>query len=150
MADRNPGIRVTGALLVSLSLAQLRSASLSLAQPDFTAQCINARSAGAQAIMIVMDGGSLGRIARDCGRQSFHPALWTGASVFTDSQKSNPDLDGIRAVAQTFPWMLSATPAQQAYQQALKRYDPGAPPAGTASMAWWNVVSASSHVTWTM
>jgi branched-chain amino acid transport system substrate-binding protein len=111
-------------------------AQVSLAQPDFTAQCINARSAGAQSIMIVMDGGSLARIARDCGRQSFHPALWTGASVFTDAQKSNPDLDGIRAVAQTFPWMLSATPAERAYQQAMQRYAPSSPPAGTASMGW--------------
>ena len=111
-------------------------AQVSLAQPDFTAQCLNAQRAGAQALMIVMDGGSLARIARDCGRQSYHPALWTGASVFTDAQKSNPDLEGIRAVAQTFPWMLSGTPAQRAYQAALHRYDPHGPPAGTASMAW--------------
>ena len=111
-------------------------AQVSLAQPDFTAQCLNAQRAGAQAVMIVMDGGSLARIARDCGRQGYHPSLWTGASIFTDAQKSNPDLDGIRAVAQTFPWMLSATPAQRAFQQALQRYDPSAPPAGTASMAW--------------
>jgi branched-chain amino acid transport system substrate-binding protein len=111
-------------------------AQVSLAQPDFTAQCLNAQRAGAQALMIVMDGGSLARIARDCGRQNYHPALWTGASVFTDAQKSNPDLEGIRAVAQTFPWMLSGTPAQRAYQEALHRYDPSGPPAGTASMAW--------------
>jgi branched-chain amino acid transport system substrate-binding protein len=111
-------------------------AQVSLAQPDFTAQCLNAQRAGAQALMIVMDGGSLARIARDCGRQGYRPALWTGASVFTDAQKSNPDLEGIRAVAQTFPWMLSATPAQRAYQEALQRYDPHSPPAGTASMSW--------------
>ena len=111
-------------------------AQVSLAQPDFTAQCLNAQRAGAQAVMIVMDGGSLARIARDCSRQNYHPAIWTGASVFTDAQKSNPDLQGMRAVAQTFPWMLSATPAQRAYQDALHRYDPSAPPAGTASMAW--------------
>jgi branched-chain amino acid transport system substrate-binding protein len=111
-------------------------AQVSLAQPDFTAQCINARSAGAQAVMIVMDGGSLARIARDCGRQSYHPALWTGASILTDSQKDNPDLDGVRAIAQTFPWMLSANPAERAYQDALRRYDPNGAPGGTASMGW--------------
>ena len=111
-------------------------APLSLAQPDFTAQCINARSAGAQAVMIVMDGGSMARIARDCARQSYHPALWTGASILADNQKNDPNLDGVRAIAQTFPFMLSATPAERAYQAALRRYDPAAPPAGTASMAW--------------
>jgi branched-chain amino acid transport system substrate-binding protein len=111
-------------------------AQVSLAQPDFTAQCINARSAGAQTLMIVMDGGSLTRIARDCGRQSYHPDLWTGASILADDQKDDPDLDGVRAIAQTFPFMLDTTPAEQAYHAAMQRYAPSEPPAGTASMAW--------------
>ena len=111
-------------------------AQVSLAQPDFTAQCINARSAGAQAVIVVMDGGSLARIGRDCVRQSYHPDFWTGAQVLSDEMKSNPDLDGIQATTQTFGWMLSDSPQQAAYQAAMRRYAPDQPSEGTASMGW--------------
>ena len=49
-------------------------AQASLAKPDYTAECLNARNAGAEVISVGLDGNGISRLAAACGRQGYFPA----------------------------------------------------------------------------
>jgi branched-chain amino acid transport system substrate-binding protein len=104
----------------------------SLAQPDFTAECLNAHNAGAQVILVGMDGNSLGRAASSCARQDYKPVWASVSSLIVERQKSDPNLDGMAATSPVFPWFQSNTPAAAAFHDALKTYGGAAPSAGSA------------------
>jgi branched-chain amino acid transport system substrate-binding protein len=98
--------------------------SYSIAAPDYTAECIQLRNAGAQAIYPLGDVGSIVRLAQSCGRQGYHPTWVTPSS--DDSMLKVPDFENAIAVTTNFPWfMRSGPPAIQEYVNALQRYAPG-------------------------
>ncbi len=109
------------------------SASYSLTQPDFTAQCLSAQQAGANVLYFAGDGDSLVRMARDCAAQNYKP-LYLAASIAVNAAvQSDPLLNGLISTQTNFPWTDGYTPAQAAYQQAMKTYAPNL--AGSASTA---------------
>ena len=57
----------------------------SLAQPDFTAECLAARNAGAQVLVPIMDANSVQRIARSCNSVGYKPvfSVWSPPSTGT-------------------------------------------------------------------
>lgn len=104
--------------------------AVSITQPDFTAQCLQAQGAGAQGILVVADGASVGRFATDCARQGYHPLIVNPnptASATTPNQV---------APIQAFPWMLrSGSPALTEYGQAVAAYDHN--PLGSLATIGW-------------
>jgi len=91
----------------------------SVAQPDFTAQCIGARNRGAEALVTVMDGASANRIAQACDRQGYHPLL-VNANPFADVPSY---AEGMVAVMGSFPWFVtSGSPALDEYGAAISKY----------------------------
>jgi branched-chain amino acid transport system substrate-binding protein len=112
-------------------------AQVSLAQPDFTAQCSQANSRGAQAIFVGAGGDDIIRAARDCRKiPNFKPALYGSGLAVTDALASDPNLEGLATTASVFPWMQSSTPAERDYQAAIKQYAPNLTPAGANAQAW--------------
>jgi len=112
------------------------SSSFSITQPDFTANCLDAKQSGATFIYFAGDGDSLGRMANDCAEQGYKP-LFVGDSIaITANLASNPNLSGLLAGQTDFPWVDSYTPAQATYQQAIKQYDPGLAGSATTSAEW--------------
>jgi branched-chain amino acid transport system substrate-binding protein len=112
------------------------SSSFSITQPDFTAQCLDAKQAGATFIYFAGDGDSLMRMANDCAAQGYKP-LYVGDSLaITAGLASNPNLNGLLAGQTNFPWMDSFTPAQVTYQQAVKQYDPQLAGSATTAGEW--------------
>lgn len=109
---------------------------ISLAQPDFTEQCLSANQKGAQAIFVGADGATVGRVARDCVQQGYHPGYYTSALAVTNDQASDPNLNGLTVTSAVFPWMEDSTPAEQQYQGAIRQYDPSLTPSGAAAEAW--------------
>jgi branched-chain amino acid transport system substrate-binding protein len=126
------------------------SSSFSITQPDFTAQCLDAKQAGATLIYFAGDGDSLIRMANDCAAQGYKP-LYVGDSLaITSNLASDPNLNGLLAGQTDFPWMDSYTPAQATYQQAVKQYDPGLAGSATTAGEWTAgmlAVAASSDLT---
>jgi branched-chain amino acid transport system substrate-binding protein len=112
------------------------SASFSLTQPDFTAQCLNAQQAGANLLLLGGDGNSLERLARDCSAQNYHPTYEAESIGVSASMQSDSQLNGMLASQATFPWMDAATPAQATYQAAIKQYAPGLVGSGASSAEW--------------
>jgi len=95
----------------------------SLAQPDFTAECLNARNAGVELLLMSMDTNSVGRIARSCAQQGFRPYFGFGASIIADSLKDDPNLNGhLLGDSNVFLWFQGDTPATQEFQAAAKKY----------------------------
>lgn len=114
------------------------SSPVSLTQTDFTAQCQNAKSAGAQALRVAADGSTIGRVARSCAALGYHPKLIGVNIVISPAQAA----DGfIRA--NTFlvssanaPWTRTDTPGQLEFHAALKQFAPNLTPDGNAMAAW--------------
>lgn len=109
---------------------------ISVAQPDFTEQCLNAHQKGVQAIFVGADGATGERVARDCSQQGYHPAYYNSALAMTQDQASDPNLDGLTVTTAVFPWMESSTPAEQQFQNAMRQYAPNLTPSAAAAQAW--------------
>ena len=112
------------------------SASYSLTQPDFTAQCLAAQQAGATAIYFAGDGDSLIRMARDCSAQNYKPEYLADSIAVSAAVEADPLLNGLLSTQSNFPWTDSFTPAQQTYQLAMKDYAPGLAGSATSAAEW--------------
>ena len=111
-------------------------ARVSLAQPDFTAECLSAQRAGVQVLFLAADGNSQHRVAASCARQGFRPIFATGAQGIFDDFKDDPNLsDSFISNSVTFPVFQDNTPATTEFQATLKRYGAGSQEAGV-SIGW--------------
>jgi len=108
----------------------------SLAQPDYTAECLGARNAGAQVFGLAMDGNAIGRIASACARVDFHPIYFIHHSALLVDHAKDPNLDGIVVPLPSRSWFDTGNPVVAAYQKALAAYAPGAE-AKDPSFAGW-------------
>jgi branched-chain amino acid transport system substrate-binding protein len=109
---------------------------VSLAQPSYTAECLNARSKGVNILQIAVDANSVERIGRDCAGQGFRPLYASGSLIVTSALAQDPQLDGLVASEPTFPWTFSGSPAAQEYQQSIAALAPNLATSSTTSAAW--------------
>jgi branched-chain amino acid transport system substrate-binding protein len=114
------------------------SAQVSLTQSDFTAQCQNAKNAGADMIAAGVDGSAIIRIARSCSALSYHPVFTTAASAVGASQAQDPGLEAntLGIASSVAPWSNSDNAAEAAYQTAMKTYAGGTATDGPSAIAW--------------
>jgi branched-chain amino acid transport system substrate-binding protein len=108
----------------------------SLAQPDYTAECLGARNAGAEVFGMAMDGNAIGRIASACARVDFHPIYFIHHSALLLDHAKDPNTDGIIVPLPTRSWFDSSNPVVTAYQKALSTYAPGAEPKSPSFAGW--------------
>jgi branched-chain amino acid transport system substrate-binding protein len=114
-------------------LQPVYQAEISLAQPDFTAQCLQAKSAGVQILGLVVDPATTKRIIASCSQQGFKPEyLLTYAEEAPDTPKYASDI--ISAQTQ-FPFMGLDTAEYQAFTSVWHRYYQ-ADPTPMAATAW--------------
>jgi branched-chain amino acid transport system substrate-binding protein len=111
------------------------SAQVSLAQPNFTSECLQMSSKHVQAAVIAADGNSLSRVARDCKQQGFTPRWVTFGIALVTSIASDPNLEGMVGVSNVFPWFLTSGPAS-AYGQAMATYAGNVTTSGAAADVW--------------
>jgi branched-chain amino acid transport system substrate-binding protein len=109
---------------------------VSLAQPDFTAECIQAQRHGADGVMSGVDGPSTSRFARACAQQGYRPQYTSASLAIIESIAKDPNLDGMRAVVGNFPYMADDLPAVREYQAARQRYAPTLESSPTTATVW--------------
>jgi branched-chain amino acid transport system substrate-binding protein len=109
-------------------------AKVSLAQPDFSAECLQAKSHGAQAVILYIDAAAASRLTRSCLQQSYHPQ-WLEAPL-TSAHPDDPNNEGMATPIATFPWFLDETPAQHVFQEAIRKYNPTLVKNATTSVVW--------------
>jgi branched-chain amino acid transport system substrate-binding protein len=128
---RNGGTKSAGGKL-------LYDSPVSITQPDYTAQCLNARNAGVDLLGLALDGASMTRLARSCASVGYRPLLAAAAATFNLSNAEDPDLRSFGMVSESpvAPWTAQDTPAMRAFHAAMARYAPQVPPDGEAVLAW--------------
>jgi branched-chain amino acid transport system substrate-binding protein len=99
------------------------SATASIVQPDYSAECLNARNAGAQAIWLGFDVASNIRVAQSCARQGYHPVFATTAGTVSPDMAKDPNFDGMIVVAPTMP-VAADSPALTEFRAAMAKYAP--------------------------
>jgi branched-chain amino acid transport system substrate-binding protein len=106
-------------------LESVYEAQVSLAQPDYTAEMLQAQRAGAEVIVSLVDSASVARLAQSAHRQGYNP-------IFSGTYNLNQDLiyaggkdvDGLILTSRTPPW--DSSPKMQFYRDAMDRYQPKA------------------------
>lgn len=114
------------------------SSPVSLVAPDYTAQCQNAKNAGAQVMGVAMDGASINRMLRSCDSIGFRPPVVTDSMLISAGNAQDPIMrrNGVYSVNITAPWMLEDTAGQRAYRAAMNKYAPSAPLDSGSILAW--------------
>jgi branched-chain amino acid transport system substrate-binding protein len=108
----------------------------SLAQPDFTAECLAARNSGAEVFALAMDGNAIGRIGSACARAGFKPIYLIFHGALLVEHAADPNLEGILSPLALRGWFDTSNPVVARYQKALARYEPGQTPKDSSFMGW--------------
>lgn len=109
---------------------------VSLAQPDFTAECVQAQRSGADGVMTGVDGPSIVRIARSCAQQGYKPQYMTASLAVIESIASDPNLDGLIAPQGNFPHMATDLAAEQLFQATMAKYAPSVAISPAVATVW--------------
>jgi branched-chain amino acid transport system substrate-binding protein len=109
-------------------------AKVSLAQPDFSAECLQAQSKGAQAVIVFVDAAAASRTTRSCIQQGYKPQWLT--SPLTSAHADDPNNEGMANPVAVFPWFLEQSPAQKLFHDAIRRYNPSLTVNATTSVVW--------------
>jgi branched-chain amino acid transport system substrate-binding protein len=109
---------------------------VSLAQPDYTSECLQAQSKGVQTFLIIVDANSVERFTHSCLQQGYHPQFVAISLALTQGVASDPDANGVGSGIATFPWMQNDLPAEQIYHAAIKQYDAGLEESASSSAVW--------------
>lgn len=100
------------------------SASVSAAAPNYTAQCLGAKDAGADSLFIGDSTLVALRIAGDCAQQGVHlPVVNYGLGI--TAQLATPLMDGMMGVEPVMPYFNTSSPAISTMVAALNKYAPG-------------------------
>lgn len=104
---------------------------ISLAQPDYTAEMIQAQRAGAEVVMTMVDSATLGRLAQSARRQGYNP-LFSGPwnlDIDPTIASVSKELDG-RFLGPARTPMYQTSPKLADYREAMARYQPKDPLGG--------------------
>jgi branched-chain amino acid transport system substrate-binding protein len=93
---------------------------VSIAQPDFTAECLAAKNAGAQFLLTVLDPPSISRLAQSCVRLGFRPPF--GLSTSSPTVATDPNVSVAVFGSGVFPWVLGDTPARVEYHAVFSTF----------------------------
>jgi branched-chain amino acid transport system substrate-binding protein len=108
---------------------------MSIAQPDYTAQMLAARNAGAEVVMCICDPPTQIRMARSAHRQDWHPVFSATYSMDQEQIKAGgADVERLLAAASTVPY--STSPKMKPYLDAVARFVPGGAIGGVGAAAW--------------
>ena len=112
------------------------TAQASLAQPGYTAECLQAQRAGAEAVVVALDPSGVDRFVNDCARQGYRPVYSLPSLILTNAVKGNPNLEGLVAPLTTFPFFQSGTPGTDEFQRVMRKYAGGVILTAGHAAAW--------------
>lgn len=108
-----------------IKLNIVHDAEVSLAAPDYTAEVLAARNAGAKAIISFVDNFSVVRLARSAHRQNWKPIISAQYSVHDErflKQGSKEDIEGVLIGGSQLHW---ESPKLADYRSALAKHVSG-------------------------
>jgi len=101
-------------------------AQTSLAQPDYTAEMLQAQRSGAEVLFVLLDSSAIVRVARAAHRQGYQPTLVAAFNASHDLVLTGGnDVDGLLVGGRYAPW--DSAPSLAMYRDAMAAYQPTAP-----------------------
>lgn len=117
-----------------LGLSVVYRGQVSLAQPDYTAECLQARDAGAEILAVGLDPNAMRRVGQSCARQGYRPTF--AMPSLSRGQNGDANLEGAIGVLRAAPWMAVGVPGVRAMHDAIRRYAPDLEPTVGSTMGW--------------
>jgi branched-chain amino acid transport system substrate-binding protein len=111
-------------------------ADVSIGQPDFTAECLDAQRAKVQIMSVVADVGTVGRVVNSCDRQGFHPQYVQGSGTMDAHLATLAGMSDALVQLNDFPWTVSGNPLVDQFRSAYQTYAPDDPLTPNASQGW--------------
>jgi branched-chain amino acid transport system substrate-binding protein len=108
---------------------------VSLAQPDYTSQCLTAKQAGVDGMLLAIDPNSVLRLAESCAAQNFHPRLFTLGIVFAANLTNSANTDQMFGAAADFPFSYQG-PETAEFRKAYRDVTGGPPTTNLEASTW--------------
>src|SRR3954452_3481543 len=96
----------------------------SLLNVDFTSQCLAAKNAGTEALVVAFESTAIHRIAQSCASVGFRPMIVLTSVQSNLDFSQDPALDRAVVAQPLRPWFLTDHPAIKEYQAVLKQWAP--------------------------
>lgn len=112
------------------------SARISLTQPDFTGECLQARNAGVELLTIISDAHTAVRVVSSCQRQNYSPQILQASYTADGEMVGRPGFEDMLVTNLTFPFSGLSTPAFKRFQAAWQKYFSGESPGPGTTMGW--------------
>jgi branched-chain amino acid transport system substrate-binding protein len=109
---------------------------VSIGQPDFTAQCLNAQRNQVQLLAVAVDPNSMRRLAESCQRQGYHPTYLLPSAVVAASQDGDSSFDNALGIVFDVPWTVKTGPGPASLYAARARFQPGLVLNVSSTMGW--------------
>ena len=100
------------------------SAAIAVAAPSYTAQCLAAKQAGAQALIIDASYAAGSRFVPACAEQGYSPLYVIPSGAFDGRYLQVSQLNGAYVPTTNALWFAS-TPAVEQFKQAMAKYESG-------------------------
>ncbi len=94
-------------------------------QPNYTAQCLAAKEAGADMLVTLHSSPIVVSVAEDCANQGYTPAQANLSFVPGPEWKDDPNLQGVVTFTPNQSLWDESIPATKEFQEALDEYAPG-------------------------
>jgi|GEM_PF-701754 len=109
---------------------------VSIAQPDYTAEVLAARNAGAQALLLLIDNNSAIRIAASAHRQGYNPVFAIQGSAHAEKflKEGGTDVEGFLVGAAALHW---TSPLMADYVAAMRNDVPNSTGLSSESSISW-------------
>ena len=119
-----------------VGLTPVYEAQVSIAQPDYTAEVLAARNAGADMIVSHTDAATVIRVARSAHRQGYFPGIAGNHTLHSETtlKSGGADLEGAVMGSPTAEWQNS--PLMAEFRQAMDRFVPGGEKGATGTIVW--------------
>lgn len=108
---------------------------VSIAQPDYTSQCLSAKAAGVNNFLVAFDPNSMIRLVNNCASQDYYPQYSTFGVILASQLTQAPAADGMLAGGSVFPFSHKSA-ATAAFHQAFEQVT-GAPPVSNIESTAW-------------
>lgn len=112
------------------------SARVSVAQPDFTSECLQARNADVGLLTVVADPNTVSRVAASCRRQGYSPQFLQVGSTVQASFVQEEGFSDLLLQPFSMPFAGVSTPAAEEFRSAWAAYGGSGVAGSAASIAW--------------
>ena len=106
----------------ALALNMSTSAAIAVSAPSYTAQCLAAKQAGAQAVIIDASYAAGSRFAPACAQQGYSPVYVIPSGAFDNRYLQVTQVNGAYVPTTNALW-FDSTPAVAQFQQAMSKYE---------------------------